>query len=392
MMDSQICRKRLRNLKCCVIIPTYNNAKTIEKVINAVRSYSDDLLVVNDGSTDATTEILQQIDNITLVSYPQNKGKGYALRKGFAKADELGFEYAITIDSDGQHFAEDIPLFVEKIEAEPGTLIVGARNMSQDGIPGKSSFGYKFSNFWYRLETGINLPDTQSGFRLYPLKILSHKQYFTRKYEFEIEVLVRAAWAGIPVTAVPIKVFYAPASERVSHFRPFRDFGRISVLNTVLVFLAFAYFLPFSFFRNLTKAKIKEFIKYKLIDSSDSNLKLTFSITFGVFMGIVPIWGFQMLVAIFFAWLLKLNKVIVIAAANISLPPMIPFILYFSYLTGVYVTGSKISLNFSEISLHAMKQSTVCYIFGSLIFAAFMAIAMGAISYVLLGIFRKNKV
>src|ERR1035437_9407516 len=111
MMDSQICRNKLRNIKCCVIIPTYNNAKTIEKIISTVRSYSDDIIVVNDGSTDATTEILQHIDNITLVSYPQNKGKGYALRKGFAKADELGFEYAITIDSDGQHFAEDIPLF-----------------------------------------------------------------------------------------------------------------------------------------------------------------------------------------------------------------------------------------------------------------------------------------
>jgi uncharacterized protein (DUF2062 family) len=201
---------------------------------------------------------------------------------------------------------------------------------------------------------------------------------------------VRAAWDGTPVVAVPIKVFYAPATERVSHFRPFRDFGRISVLNTVLVFFTLAYILPFKFFRNLSKANIREFIKTKILNSSDSNLKLTFSIAFGIFMGIVPVWGYQMLIALFLAWLLKLNKVIVIAAANISLPPMIPFILYFSYITGVYVTGSSLRLNFSEISFQIIKQNLLCYIVGSVVFAMLMAFVMGTISYVLLWVFRKK--
>jgi len=97
-----------------------------------------------------------------------------------------------------------------------------------------------------------------------------------------------------------------------------------------------------------------------------------------------------MLLAIFLAWLLKLNKVIVIAAANISLPPMIPLILYFSYLTGVYVTGSSIRMNFSEISFHVIKQNLYCYIIGSFAFASLMAIFMGTLSYVLMRIFRKN--
>jgi glycosyltransferase involved in cell wall biosynthesis len=359
-------------------------------VIRSVQQYTNDIIVVNDGSTDKTPEILQLIDNITLVGYTKNQGKGYALRQGFNKAEELGFEYAITLDSDGQHFAEDIPTFVEKIEQEPGSLIVGARNMSQDGVPGKSSFGHKFSNFWYRVETGIRLPDTQSGFRLYPVKRINKKNYFTRKYEFEIEVLVRAAWDGIPVISVPIKVFYASAVERVSHFRPFRDFGRISVLNTVLVFLTIVYVMPFSFFRHLTWQKVKEFIKNNILNSSDSNLKLAFSIAFGVFMGIIPVWGYQMLLAFFLAWLFKLNKVIVIAAANISLPPMIPVILYFSYITGVYVTGSSIRMNFSEISWHVIKQNAYCYIIGSSVLAILMAIITGMFSYILMRVFRKK--
>jgi glycosyltransferase involved in cell wall biosynthesis len=390
MSDSQACKNKLHNVKCCVIIPTYNNCNTVEKVVRSVQQFADNVIVVNDGSTDTTLEILQRFNNITLVSYLKNKGKGYALRQGFKKADEMGFEYAITLDSDGQHFAEDIPTFAEKIEKEPGKLIVGARNMSQDGVPGKSSFGHKFSNFWYRIETGINLPDTQSGFRLYPVKPIAQKQYFTRKFEFEIEVLVRAAWWGIPVTAVPIKVFYAPRKERVSHFRPFRDFARISVLNTVLVFLTIVYIKPFSFFRHLTREKIKHFFKNELIKSNDSNFKLALSFAFGVFMGIIPIWGYQLILAIFLAWIFKLNKLIVITAANISIPPMIPVILYLSYITGVYVTRSHLTLDFSSISFASIKHNLQCYIIGSLVFALLMAIFIGSVSYVLMRIFRKN--
>ena len=97
--------------------------------------------------------------------------------------------------------------------------------MTQEGVPKKSSFGNKFSNFWFWFETGIKLEDTQSGYRLYPLKTIP-KNYFTRKFEFEIEVIVRSAWNGVAVKNVPIKVLYDP-SERVSHFRPFKDFTRI---------------------------------------------------------------------------------------------------------------------------------------------------------------------
>jgi glycosyltransferase involved in cell wall biosynthesis len=105
--------------KCCVIIPTYNNHQTIEQVINDVLKYTDQLIVVNDGSTDTTKELLNKYNQIDIVSYPKNKGKGFALRKGFRFAWSKGFEYAITIDSDGQHFATDLPKFVEAIEENP---------------------------------------------------------------------------------------------------------------------------------------------------------------------------------------------------------------------------------------------------------------------------------
>jgi len=183
----------------------------------------------------------------------KNKGKGYALRQGFKRAIELGYSYAITIDSDGQHFAADLPAFLGKLEEHPCAIMIGARNMEQSSVPGKSSFGNKFSNFWFWVETGKKMPDTQSGYRLYPIKALQHISFFTRKYEFEIEVLVRAAWAGIDVISVPVKVYYPAKEERISHFRPFKDFSRISVLNTVLVLITFLYIKPRDLFRSIKK-------------------------------------------------------------------------------------------------------------------------------------------
>ena len=238
-------KELFREKKCCVIIPTYNNHKIVEQVINDVLEYTDQLVVVNDGSTDNTEEILREFNQIDVITYQKNKGKGYALRKGFRFAWNKGYEYAITIDSDGQHFASDLPEFIKAIDKNPNAIIIGNRNMEQDGIPGKSSFGNRFSNFWFKFETGIKISDTQSGYRLYPLKPLSKMIFFTRKYEFEIEIIVRAAWKGIDVSNIPIQIYYAPKETRVSHFRPFRDFSRVSILNTVLVIYALLIVKPF---------------------------------------------------------------------------------------------------------------------------------------------------
>ena len=183
----------------CVVIPTYNNAGTLSKVIIDVLKYCEDVIVVNDGSTDGTSDLLELIPGLQLIEYTPNKGKGVALRTGLQYAADKGYTYAITIDSDGQHFAKDIPAFVKHIEENPGSLLIGARNMDQASVPGKSSFGNKFSNFWFWIETGIKGPDTQSGYRLYPVQQLKNIQFFTRKFEFEIEVLVRAAWKGIKI-------------------------------------------------------------------------------------------------------------------------------------------------------------------------------------------------
>lgn len=405
MPDFSEIKNKINELKLCVIIPTYNNAGTIAKVVTDVQQYTKNVIVVNDGSTDNTQQIISEIKGIEIVSYSKNKGKGYALQQGFKYAINKGFDFAITIDSDGQHFAEDIPTFVEKLEENKNVLLIGARNMSQDGVPGKSSFGNKFSNFWFKIETGKSMPDTQSGYRLYPIHRYKKMLFFTRKYEFEIEIIVRSAWKGIEIESVPIKIYYSPPEERVSHFRPFKDFTRISILNSILVFIAFVYVKPILFVKYLFTNNPVKIVKEQISKHNDSNIKVSLAIAFGLFMGIFPVWGFQMILAATVAHFLKLNKIIVLVFSNISIAPMVPFIIYLSYQTGGIVLGNTNDLMSGE-KIVALKNTIVNgefftagneigysiyqYLIGSVVFGLVLGLSVGFISLILLNIFRKK--
>lgn len=227
-----------------VVIPTYNNAKTLCGVIDSVLESGLPVIVVNDGATDNTQQIISLYHNrIELIEYTPNRGKGYALMQGFMRAAKLGAKYAITIDSDGQHDAGDIAKFLERIDGEADDImIVGARGFGQEHMPKGNTFANRFSNFWFTLQTAIKLPDTQSGFRLYPLKKVSKMKLFTSRYESELEMMVRLAWSGTKIVSLPITVYYT--QDRVTHFRPTVDFMRISLLNTVLTILSVFYGHP----------------------------------------------------------------------------------------------------------------------------------------------------
>jgi glycosyltransferase involved in cell wall biosynthesis len=389
-------KQQFGRLKVCILVPTFNNAKTLAPLLADLKAFEAYIIVINDGSTDETEKILAGYPGIHSVTYYSNRGKGYALRLGFRIALKQGFDYAISIDSDGQHFAKDIPSFVNLLESNSGSLIIGARNMDQSSVPAKSSFGHRFSNFWYRVETGIELPDTQSGFRLYPVSRLQNMTFITRRFEFEIEVIVRAAWKGIPVISVPVSVYYAPPEERISHFRPFIDFTRISILNTFLVLISFIYIKPRDLLRRLfLKHKWKEVLVDELFDPTQSDLRKSVSVGFGIFMGIIPIWGFQLIAAIFFAVLLRLNKGLVIVFANISIPPMIPIIIYASYQFGaLWMPYSAHSVSLSKsLSLSAIRYNFKQYLAGSISLAIIAGLVAGLISFVLLRIFsKKNRV
>ena len=393
MLDKSLLEHKIKSLKICVIIPTYNNERTLKRVIDGVLEITDDLIVINDGATDSTSRILKKYTDITQIYLPKNKGKGNALRVGFKKAEELGYEFSITIDSDGQHYPEDIAVFVNQLEFETNKniLLIGSRNMNQEAVPGGSSFGNKFSNFWYKVETSIQLKDTQSGFRLYPLKELNKIKFYTSKFEFEIENIVKAAWKGIIVKNVPVKVLY-DEQERVSHFRPFKDFARISLLNTWLVLVAFIYIKPRDLIRKLRKKGIRRFIKEEILGSNESPLKSAQAMALGVFIGLTPLWGLHTILVLSLAILFKLNKVISFAFTNVSFPPFIPFTVYASIMIGTQVLGEPTDYSFADFEQNfEFVKSLKTYVVGSFILAFVASIIVGLVSYFLLSLYNKKK-
>jgi len=382
----------LKDIDCCILIPTYNNQKTLKRVIDSVLQYADkeDVIVINDGSTDETASILNFYQNeVRILTNEVNSGKGYSLRRGFREAIRLGYRNAISIDSDGQHVPDDIPLFIQAAHQNPGTLLMGSRNMEQEGVPGKSSFGNKFSNFWFKFETGLTLPDTQTGFRLYPLGPLSTIRLFTTKFETEIEVIVKLAWKNVRIIPLNIRVIY-DKDERVTHFRPFRDFTRISILNTWLVILTLLWYLPKRLFIYIRKRGLLRIIRQEALKPDESNFSKAASIGFGFFMGILPIWGFQLLVGIPLSVYFKMNKVLFLAAANISIPPVIPMIIFGSYQFGgmFYRNGVQLE-SMEDLTLESIHVNFVQYFLGGTLLAAFTGLAGFTVSYALFKMLRK---
>lgn len=380
---------RLEAVGACIVIPTYNNQKTLARVLDEMLAIANKVIVVNDGSTDNTAQILANyIDRITVVTHAVNHGKGMALRNGFTEAIRQGFKYAITIDSDGQHYPDDLPKFLNAIELAPGTMVMGARNLSAEGMPGKNSFANRFSNFWFWVQTGIELPDTQTGYRAYPLDAVGGLRFFTNRFEFEIEVIVKLAWAGVPFSTVPIKVLYDP-NERVTHFRPGPDFTRISLLNTYLTLLTLLWYLPK---RLLHDGKIFRLI-WDEARKHESPQRKAASIGLGFFFGILPIWGFQLAIGIPTAVFLRLNKVLFIASANISIPPFIPFIIWGSYLAGrMFVGDNSVQLtNISHLTLENIHDNFIQYFLGGTLLALLAGVVGYLGSLFVFSIFERKK-
>jgi glycosyltransferase involved in cell wall biosynthesis len=252
-------KQHIDTLQVCLLIPTYNHAQFLGDVIQACKTYPIDIIVVNDGSTDHTIQIIEQFSSeykelaqqFHFIHFDKNKGKGAALKAGAKYAKKLGYHALISIDSDGQHYPSDMVPIIEKALEHPDAIIIGSRGMEHENMPKKNTFANKFSNFWFNFQTRSNLPDTQSGFRYYPIQCFENTIWFTDRYNFELEIMVRNIWRGRSIFPVPINVYYPPAHIRVSHFRPTVDFLRITLLNTFLSILAIIYFYPKTFLRGL---------------------------------------------------------------------------------------------------------------------------------------------
>ncbi|MDE6402670.1 MAG: glycosyltransferase family 2 protein [Muribaculaceae bacterium] len=196
-------------MKPCAVIPTYNNCNTLRQVVEEVATYVSDIIVVNDGSTDLTAQILDSISiPVEIISFKHNRGKGAALKAGIERARSLGFTHAVTIDSDGQHYPSDIPGLLEVARTAPHAIILGRRGTRHENMAASSTFANRFSNFWFTVQTFKSPGDTQTGFRVYPLHRPLH--FITSRYEAEPAVLFDACWRGFRLILVPIRAYYPP--------------------------------------------------------------------------------------------------------------------------------------------------------------------------------------
>jgi len=213
-------------LRCAIVIPAYNHGTQVRGVVEKCLPLRLPVIVVDDGSTDATSSVLASLSGVTVIHHRENQGKGASLLTGFAAALKFA-DWAITIDADGQHDPEDIPSLIQAIPDEQRPLVIGKRvGMRHENVPPTSRWGRGFANFWVWASCGRWLSDSQSGFRVYPLPETLRLGTRARRYQFEVEVLVRAVRSGIPIIEAPVRATYGPAGERVSHFRPWVDFWR----------------------------------------------------------------------------------------------------------------------------------------------------------------------
>lgn len=229
------------------IIPVYNHEREVAGVARDALSLGMPVFVVDDGSTDQSCARVRGISGVTVLRHEVNRGKGEAIMTGFAAAAGVA-DWAITVDADGQHHPEDALVMMKAIREGTRPIVVGSREgMSAADVPWESRFGRGFSNFWVRLSGGPHVSDTQSGMRIYPLPESMHLNVRSRRFQFEVEILVRAAWKGMPVIEAPVNVTYQPPAERISHFRGFVDSMRNASTFTRLIIMRM--FIP-RFLRN----------------------------------------------------------------------------------------------------------------------------------------------
>jgi uncharacterized protein (DUF2062 family) len=374
-------------MKHCILIPCFNHSATVAAVAASAHAYGP-VLIVDDGSTMP----LPELPDCTVLRLEKNGGKAAALRAGFQRAIELGFTHAITMDADGQHFAEDLPKFLALAAAQPETLAVGVRDFFAAGCPTHRRRSNAVSTFWYRVETGVRLGDTQCGFRCYPLALVRRLKIRASRYAYELEFMVRAAWIGTPVVAVPVKCTYSPAIAQMSHFRPVKDLMHITFMNIGLVLQS--WFVPRPLRVAWSSGEHKGFRTAAMVILSEhahNPLRMSLAVGLGLFFGIAPLWGVQMVAAAAVAHRLGLNKAIALLASNISIPPMVPLILAASITLGHWMfTGQMLRISTSQMTRAHAAEYFWQWLAGSFALAVIVAALGTIVTFVIASLVRRK--
>ncbi len=212
--------------RIAILVPAYQCAATIAAVITDARAHLQSIVVVDDGSDDATAE-RARLAGAEVLRHERNRGKGAALLTGMRHLAARGFTHVLTMDGDGQHLGGEIPTLLAAACADPTAIVIGVRRIEGQQVAAANLFGNRFANAAIALAAGRAVGDTQSGFRVYPLAAVLALPVDGERFEYESTVIIRAARAGIPVISVPVAVYYPPIAERRTHYRKVVDTLRI---------------------------------------------------------------------------------------------------------------------------------------------------------------------
>jgi uncharacterized protein (DUF2062 family) len=374
-------------MKPCVIIPCFNHVATVAAVAQDARLHCP-VIIVDDGST----KPLPEMPDCKIVRLEKNSGKGAALRAGFKCAAAEGFTHAITMDADGQHRIEDLPKFIATAQSQPDAFIVGVRDFYASGAPAGRRRSNAVSTFWFRVETGVRLGDTQCGFRCYPIELTQRLKTKSERYAFELEFMVRASWIGTSIVPVPLICGYRPEQIRQSHFRPVVDLRRITVMNIGLVLQS--WLVPRSLRTAWSLGKRKtlwQTTKEFFAEHAHEPVRMALAVGLGLFCGIAPIWGYQMVAAATLAHFLRLNKAIALLASNISIPPIMPFILYGGLALGHWLlTGHPLHFSTQQITRALALKYLGQWCVGSVALGAVVGIMGTLTTYSVARLFRQR--
>jgi len=406
------------------LLPTYNNAPKLPEVLPSVAALGYPMLVVNDGSTDATPDVLDTFADqhpaaeFKRLDHPRNRGKGAALRSGFIEARRLGYTHALSIDTDGQHDPADAAALLAAAQAQPTALVVGCRDANDPAYPSANRVGRIFSNLCIFIASGRRIDDSQSGYRVYPLGLVAAVPCRAGRYGYEAEILTRSGWAECPLVQVPIRVIYPPAEQRISHFRPWLDSWRSAALHLRL-FLRAILPLPFKKWpppetvpespsevvgaqANIVNAKrpfwkrvLLWFDPRELVRSARrdrvSQMSVAAGLGVGAFVANLPVYPVQTLVAVYLAKRLHLHPVSTVAGSQLAFPPLGLLLVFAAiYLGHLVLTGQPPrwsdfsdlgSLSFGEVR-HLMHEYFLSWWIGGIT----LGIVLGLATFVL-GIF-----
>lgn len=379
-----------------VVAPTYNNARTLPDILAGLEALGLPVIVVNDGSTDDTAQLLQAWHETTTgaprhaLAHSHNRGKAAALRTAFAHAISLGFTHAVTIDTDGQLAPSDVRPLLERARRRTSALVIGVRDASGAGYPARSRIGRSISNRLVWIESGVRVADSQCGLRVYPLDFVASVSCRSEHFGFETEIITRAGWVGVAVRGEPVSCRYLPPGERVSHFKPWLDTLRAARMHVRLIAGALH---PFPRAVAVAPAPAvprptvwRRFMRWmnpltawrQVRGDTAGRTRFAAGFAVGVFIATLPLYGVQTLVSLFAARRLKLHPLSVIAGSNVSMPPIGPLLIVGAIAIGhLILHGSLPAL--TDYSIHRAGLSAVIWpllgewIIGGVVLGALLA-------------------